>query len=76
MKVETLKKRLEKKNIKYNINKFNDIDFIINGKEYTADILGEQVFCYSLDLYYDNASQETKRIFFDSFQQVIKNANK
>lgn len=78
MKITSLISKLNKMNVAHEIvnnNGYNaDIQFVINGKSFYAGIVEDkdtvQDFCKEIG--YDDVNQETQRIFYDNFNQLLK----
>jgi len=81
MRVQSLISKLNKINVSYTVlenNGYNkDIQFSIKGLFFKAGFTeGKKIvedFC--TEICYDNSNQETRRRFFDNFNQVLKYAN-
>jgi len=81
MKIQSLTAKLAKVNVPFQTlegNGYNkDIQFAINGKTFFAGFIEgkENVTDFCRVIGYDNANQESQRIFFDNFNQVLRHAN-
>lgn len=74
MQIVNLKKKLDAMGVKYSEISHNEIEFVINSKRCSAFFThcDYKVLGYTIDLYHDNASQETVRSFPSNFSQLIK----
>ncbi len=82
MTTENLITKLTNLNINHSVTDFNgynmDIDFTINGKLFSASytIARNVIERWSVNLGYDNTTQESRTREFNSFNQLIAYANK
>jgi len=72
MKLETLKKRLTKLGVQFEINQeYQEIEFQLNGTTCYGSIHGETTPSFHYNTGYDEANQETRRCYFDTFKHLV-----
>ena len=80
MQISTLNKKLSKSNVSTEVIDHNDFNksliFTLNGKQYEASFNSDEmkVNSYCIEFGYDEANQESRTRFFDTFTQVLNHS--